>query len=92
MQRLNSNGVDDVIKEMQHIMKLIEDGGGRVSAVEVVRSIEVDPELRRGNYHVAKQALRADGKLYAYNARAEDGTRIHELVAGRNPAKVRGTE
>jgi hypothetical protein len=81
-----------VKKEMEHIMKMIGDGGGRVAAADVVRSIEVDPELRRGNYHIAKQALRADGKLYAYNARADDGTRIHELVVGRNPAKTRGTE
>lgn len=76
--------------EMQHIMKMIEDGGGRVAATEVVRSIDTDPKLRRTNYAVAKQALRASGKLYAYNARADDGTRIHELVAGKNPAKSGG--
>lgn len=76
--------------EMQHIMKMIEDGGGRVSAAQVVRAIDVDPDLRRSNYPVAKQALRASGKLYAYNARADDGTRIHELVAGTNPAKSEG--
>lgn len=77
-------------KEMEHIMSMIEAGGGRVSAAEVVRSIEMDPELRRNSYAVAKQALRAAGKLYAHNARAEDGKRIHELVAGRNPAKEGG--
>lgn len=76
--------------EMNHIMKMIEDGGGRVSAAEVVRSIEIDPDLRRGNYHVAKQALRAAGKLYAYNARDVGGNRVHELVEGRNPAKLGG--
>jgi len=76
-----------VIKEMEHIMKMIEDGKGRVAAADVVRAIDVDPKLKRSNYAVAKQSLRAAGKLYAYNARAEDGTRIHELVAGRNPAK-----
>ncbi|KKM88403.1 hypothetical protein LCGC14_1259180, partial [marine sediment metagenome] len=75
-------------KEMDHIMKMIEDGKGRVSAADVVRSIEIDPELRRTNYAVAKQSLRAAGKLYAHNARAEDGKRIHELVAGRNPSKT----
>lgn len=79
-------------KEMDFIMKMIEDGGGRVSAPDVVRAIEVDPDLRRGNYAVAKQSLRAAGKLYAYNARDEKGNRIHELVAGRNPAKIRGDE
>lgn len=77
-------------KEMAHIMKMIEDGGGRVNAADVVRSIDIDPGLRRASYAVAKQALRARGVLYAYNARADDGTRIHELVAGKNPAKSGG--
>lgn len=77
-------------KEMAHIMKMIQDGGGRVAASDVVRAIDVDPVLRRNNYAVAKQALRAAGQLYAHNARADDGTRIHELVAGRNPAKSGG--
>ncbi len=78
-------------KEMDFIMGMIEAGGGRVAAADVVRAIEVDPDLRRNNYAVSKQALRAAGKLYAHNARADDGSRIHELVAGRNPAKGGGT-
>lgn len=76
--------------EMQHIMKMIEDGGGRVAAAEVVRAIDIDPNLRRNNYAVAKQALRSQGLLHAYNARSPEGKRIHELVAGRNPAKSGG--
>ncbi len=79
-----------MIKEMEHIMNMIEAGGGRVAAADVVRSIEIDPELRRTNYAVAKQSLRAAGKLYAHNARDADGVRVHDLVEGRNPAKNTG--
>lgn len=78
--------------EMAHIMKMIQDGGGRVAAADVVREITIDPNLRRNNYAVAKQALRAAGELHAYNARSPEGKRIHELVAGRNPAKSGGDE
>lgn len=76
--------------EMTFIMNMIEEGGGRVPAVAVIRAIESNPDLRRENYPVAKQALRAQGKLYAWNARDTDGNRIHDLVAGRNPAKSGG--
>lgn len=76
--------------EMDYILKMIDDGNGRVAAADVVRAIDVHPDLRRSNYAVAKQALRATGKLHAYNARDKDGVRIHELVAGRNPAKSGG--
>lgn len=77
-------------KEMEHIMGMIDAGGGRVPAVDVIRSIESSPELRRENYPIAKQALRREGKLHAHNARDVGGNRVHDLVAGRNPAKSGG--
>ena len=44
-------------KEMDFIMGMIEAGGGRVAAADVVRAIEVDPDLRRNNYAVSKHCV-----------------------------------